>query len=160
MPGVMRLFKRAPAHHDPGEALRRTVSSVTVLPDEDVRDASRARLRRIVAEAVLLQDKAAELLAEIRDRRPLSVLAPRGGPMASRFFELRRELPPPADLAMARQCETVSVVLDHHGTLIVTALQMLSVEWRSDAIVDQLDRLDGLGAPAIRLDAVYDELRP
>ena len=158
MPGVMRLFKRAPAHDDPGEALRRTVSNVTILPDEDVRDASRARLRRIVAEAVLLQDKAAELLAEIRDRRPLSVLAPRGGPMATRFFELRRELPPPADLAMARQCETVSVVLDHHGTLIVTALQMLSVDWRSDAIVDQLERLDGLGAPALRLDAVYDEL--
>jgi hypothetical protein len=160
MPGVMRLFKRAPAQDDPGEALRCTVSRVTVLPDEDIRDASRARLRRIVAEAVLLQDKAAELLAEVRDRRPLSALAPRGGPMASRFFELRRQLPPPADLDMARQCATVSVVLDHHGTLIVTALQLLSMDWRSDAIVEQLERLDGLGAPAIRLDAVYDELRP
>ena len=158
MPGVMRLFKRPPAQHDPGEALRRTVSGIAILPDEDVRDASRARLRRIVAEAVLLQDNAAELLAEIRDRRPLSVLAPRGGPMATRFFELRRELPPPADLDIARQCAIVSVVLDHHGTLIVTALQMLSVEWRSEAIVDQLERLDGLGAPALRLDAVYDEL--
>jgi hypothetical protein len=42
----------------------------------------------------------------------------------------------------------------------VTALQMLSVDWRSDAIVEQLERLDGLGAPAVRLDAVYDELRP
>jgi hypothetical protein len=158
MAGVMRLFKRAPAQEDPSEALRRTLSNVTILPDEDVRDASRARLRRIVAEAVLLQDQAAELLAEIRDRRPLSVLAPRGGPMATRFFELRRELPPPADLDTARQCAIVSVVLDHHGTLIVTALQMLSMDWRSDAIVEQLERLDGLGAPAIRLDAVYDEL--
>jgi hypothetical protein len=158
MPGVMRLFKRPPVRTDPGEALRRTVSGVTILPDEDVRDASRARLRRIVAEAVLLQDQAAELLAEIRDRGPLAVLAPRGGPMATRFFELRRELPPPADLDMARQCATVSVVLDHHGTLIVTALQMLSVDWRSEAIVEQLERLDGLGAPALRLDAVYEEL--
>jgi hypothetical protein len=160
MPGVLRLFKRAPVEADPGEALRRTVSGVAILPDEDVRDASRARLRRIVAEAVLLQDKAVELLAEIRDRRPLAVLAPRGGPIATRFFELRRELPPPADLDMARQCTIVSVVLDHHGTLIVTALQMLSVDWRSEAIVEQLERLDGLGAPALRLDAVYDELRP
>jgi len=154
----MRLFKRAPAQDDPGAALRRTVSSVTILPDEDLRDASRARLRRIVAEAVLLQDRAAELLDAIRDREPLAELAPRGGPMATRFFELRRELPPPADLDMARQCQTVSTVLDHHGTLIVTALQMLSFDWRSQAIVDQLERLDGLGAPAERLDAVYAEL--
>jgi hypothetical protein len=160
MPGVMRLFKRTPAHDDPGDALRRTVSNVTILPEEDVRDAARARLRRVVAEAVLLQDQAAELLAEIRARRPLAELAPRGGPMATRFFELREALPPPADLDMARQCAVVRVVLDHHGTLIVTALQMLSMDWRSAAIVEQLERLDGLGAPAIRLDAVYDELRP
>jgi hypothetical protein len=155
---VLRLFKRPTPPVDPGEALRRTVSGVAILPDEDVRDASRARLRRIVAEAVLLQDRAAELLAAIRNREPLADLAPRGGPMASRFFELRRQLPPPADLDMARQCATVSVVLDHHGTLIVTALQMLSMDWRSDAIVEQLERLDGLGSPAIRLDAIYDEL--
>ena len=106
----------------------------------------------------MLQDKAVELLDAIRDRGPLAELAPRGGPLATRFFELRRLLPPPADLDMARQCTTVSTVLDHHGTLIVTALQMLSVDWRSPAIVEQLERLDGLGAPADRLDAVYAEL--
>jgi hypothetical protein len=159
MAGVMRLFRRPPAEHDPGQELRRTVSSVAILPDDDgVRADARARLLRIVAEAVVLQDKAAELLDEIRDREPLAELAPRGGPLSTRFFELRRQLPPPADLDMARQCRTVSAVLDHHGTLIVTALQMLSVDWRSPAIVEQLVRLDGLGAPADRLDAVYAEL--
>ena len=158
MPGVLRLFKRPSPQPDPGEALRRTVSGFAILPGEDVRAGARARLRRIVAEAVVLQDEAAGVLAGIRDREPLAELAPRGGPLASRFFELRRELPAPADLDMARQCRIVSAVLDHPGTLIVTALQMLSVDWRSPAIVEQLERLDGLGAPAVRLDAVYAEL--
>jgi len=160
---ALRIFRRPSAERlaapaDPHAELRRTVSSVTIVPDEDTRADARARLLRIVAEAVLLQDKAAELLDAIRDREPLAELAPRGGPMATRFFELRRQLPPPADREMARQCATVSVVLDHHGTLIVSALQMLSMDWRSPAIVEQLERLDGLGAPAERLDGVYAEL--
>jgi hypothetical protein len=161
---ALRLFRRPPharlaAERDAGAELRSAVSRIAVLPDDEAAPAdARARLLRIVAEAVVLQDKAAELLADIRDREPLAELAPRGGPLASRFFELRRQLPRPVDLTMAAQCETVSVVLDHHGTLIVTALQMLSMDWRSPAIVEQLERLDGLGAPAERLDAVYGEL--
>jgi hypothetical protein len=158
-----RIFRRpavarAPAVGDAREELRRTVSSVTILPEESTRADARARLLRIVAEAVVLQDRAAELLDEIRDREPLAELAPRGGPLATRFFELRGQLPPPADGEMARQCATVGAVLDHHGTLIVSALQMLSMDWRSPAIVEQLERLEGLGRPAERLDAVYTEL--
>ena len=149
---------RPPAAGDAREELHGTVSSVTILPDGATRADARARLLRIVAEAVVLQDRAAELLHEIRDRGPLAELAPRGGPLATRFFELRRQLPPPADSEMARECATVSAVLDHHGTLIVSALQMLSMDWRSPAIVAQLERLDGLGTPAERLDAVYTEL--
>jgi len=161
---ALRLFRRPvrtapPVRDDAGAELRRSVLSVAIVDDDAAAAADRrARLLVIVAEAVVLQDKAEELLADIRDREPLAELAPRGGPLASRFFELRRQLPRPADLTMAAQCETVSVVLDHHGTLIVTALQMLSVDWWSPAIVEQLERLDGLGAPAERLDAVYAEL--
>lgn len=153
---------RTMAAPDPGEDLRRAVSSVAFVVDDEAplpaQADRRARLLRIVAEAVVLQDKAEELLADIRDREPLAVLAPRGGPLASRFFELRRSLPTPVGREMTRQCETVGVVLDHHGMLIVSALDMLAVDWRSPAIVDQLERLDGLGAPAERLDAVYAEL--
>src|SRR3954451_4597648 len=161
---ALRLFRRPAsasraARVDVAAELRTTVSRIAILEDHEPAAADRrARLLRIVAEAVVLQDKAAELLADIRDREPLAELAPRGGPLASRFFELRRQLPRPADLAMAAQCETVSVILDHHGTLIVSALQMLSMDWRSAAIVEQLERLDGLGAPAVRLDAIYSEL--
>jgi hypothetical protein len=50
------------------------------------------------------------------------------------------------------------VVLDHHGRVLVHGLELLAAEWRSERIVDQLERLDGLGAPAERLDALYTEL--
>jgi hypothetical protein len=153
---------RTAAAPDSGEELRRAVSSVAFVVDDDAslpaQADRRVRLLRIVAEAVVLQDKAEELLAHIRDREPLAELAPRGGPLATRFFELRRALPTPVGREMTRQCETVSVVLDHHGMLIVSALDMLAVDWRSPAIAEQLERLDGLGAPAERLDAVYAEL--
>jgi len=163
----MRLFKRTgperpPAEPDPRAALRGAISSVTFLPEAEVSPVvlldRRAKLLRIVAEAVVLQDRAVELLADIRRREPLGELAPRGGPLARRFFELRRTLPPPADPEMARQCETASVVLDHHGTVITYALELLAMDWRSPAIVAQLERLDGLGEPAERLDALYAEL--
>lgn len=162
----MRIFKRSPpgrsgATYDSPAALNAVISSVAVLGD-DVSSAAlldrRARLRRIVAEAVILQDKALELLADVRRREPLGELAPRGGPLARRFFELRRQLPSAADGEMARQCETASVVLDHHGMVITYALELLAADWRSGAIVDQLERLDGLGAPAEKLDALYAEL--
>ncbi len=163
----MRIFKRRqserrPAEADPGAALRRTISSVEFLPEVDVGVAARldrrAHLLRIVAEAVVLQDKAVELLADISRREPLGELAPRGGPLARRFFELRRQLPTAANGELARQCETAGVVLDHHGRVITYALELLAMDWRSDAIVAQLERLDGLGTPAERLDALYAEL--
>src|SRR5689334_14118450 len=110
----MRIFRRRPGthptHRDLRAELRGSVSTVTIVPDVDPRPAARARLLRVVSEAVLLQDKAAELLADIRDREPLAELAPRGGPLATRFFELRQELPAPADAEMARRCEIVSTV--------------------------------------------------
>jgi hypothetical protein len=163
---ALRLFRRpGPARQrlaagaDAAAELRSTVSRIAIVSDDQPAAADcRARLLRIVAEAVVLQDAANDLLADIRDREPLAELAPRGGPLASRFFELRRQLPRPTDLATAAQCESVSVILDHHGTLIVSALQMLSMDWRSAAIVEQLERLDGLGGPAERLDAIYSEL--
>jgi hypothetical protein len=161
----VRIFRRrgsrqAPAEPDPGEELRRTISSIASWPEDDapVRADQRARLLRIVAEAVVLQDKAEEVLAGARAHEPLGDLAPRGGPLATRFFELRRQLPPPANAEMARQCETASCVLDHHGTMLVTALELLAAEWRSPAIAAELERIDGLGTPAERLDALYTEL--
>jgi hypothetical protein len=160
----MRILRRSRSRKDPAadDDLRRSIASVSVVVEDDEAPAPapdpRAQLRRIVAEAVILQDRAAELLGDIRAREPLGAVAPRGGPLATRFFELRRRLPEPADGAMARQCETASVVLDHHGMLITNALEMLAVDWRSPVIARQLDLLDGLGPAAERLDDLYAEL--
>jgi len=161
----MRIFKRrkvARAAQESDRELRAAISSVVLLDDAaDARPVpadARAQLLRIVAEAVILQDQAVELLAAVREREPLGELAPRGGPLARRFFVLRERLPRPVDHEMARQCETASVVLDHHGMTIHYALELLAADWRGQAIITQLERIDGLGAPAERLDALYTEL--
>ena len=149
--------RRTPvADADSRDELRSAVSGVRVVREDE--PSSRARLLRVVSEAVILQDQATELLHEIRDRQPLAEVARRGGPLATRFFALRHELPPAIGPEMERQCDTASKVLDHHGRLIVTALDMLAMDWRSELIVEQLERLDGLGTPADRLDALYAEL--
>ena len=152
------FWRRRPpvAEADSRDELRRAVSGVRVVREDE--PDPRARLLRVVAEAVILQDQATELLFEIRERPPLGQVAPRGGSLAHRFFSLRGELPPAIGAEMERQCEIVGTVLDHHGRLIVTALDMLATDWRSERIVEQIERIDGLGAPAERLDAVYAEL--
>ena len=116
------------------------------------------RLRAIAAEAVIHQDAAEELLADIRDRRPLAELAPRGGPLTSRFVALRRDLPAPADAELRRHAEALGEVLDHHAYMLAASLDLLAVDWRSERMVERLEGLDGLGAPAQRLERVREEL--
>jgi hypothetical protein len=142
----MRLLRR----HPPPE-LRPAQSAAD-------RAAAEAQLRSIVAEAVIWQDEAEEVLLDIRDRRPLAEVAPRGGPLVSRFVYLSRRLPQSDDPAIARYTSELRGVFDHHAYLIDSCLQMLAVDWRSPRIVEQLERIDGLGSPAVRLEAVRAEL--
>ena len=111
-------------------------------------------LRAIVAEAVIRQDAAAELLGEIRDRRPLAELAPRGGVLISRFVALRNALPVSDDPTVRE----IGEILDHHALLVSSALDLLSVDWRSERMVERLEQLGGLGPPAARLDALWTTL--
>jgi len=115
-------------------------------------------LRKIVAEAVIWQDKAEELLVDISQRRPLAELAPRGGPLIRRFFALRTRLPVSNDPAIRRYTDVLGPVLDHHALMINSSLDMLAADWRSERIVSELERIDGLGAPAQRLDRIRAEL--
>jgi hypothetical protein len=115
-------------------------------------------LRAIVAEAVVWQDEANEVLAAISRREPLAELAPRGGPLVRRFCELRARLPDSDDPELRRIAGVLAPVLDHHALMLSSSLDMLAVDWRSDRVVDQLERITGLGAPAERLEAVYAEL--
>jgi hypothetical protein len=136
----------------------------TVLDEADVErqaiseEQALAALRRIVAEAVIWQDAAEELLVDVRAREPLAIVAPRGGELVSRFVALSRTLPDPRDADLRRQVDLVRSVLEHHAMLLSTSIDLLSVDWRSERVVEQLERIDGLGQPAQWLEAVRAEL--
>ena len=119
----------------------------------------RAAMRRIAAEAVILQDQAEEVIRGARAREGLGFLAPRGGPLVRRFFSLRESLPracdDPADEDRRRRLDAI---LHHHALAVSVAMDLLAYEWRSERIASQLDALDGLGNPAVQLDQLYAEL--
>jgi hypothetical protein len=116
-------------------------------------------MRRIVAEAVILQDEAEAVVRGAQAREGLGFLAPRGGPLVRRFFGLRDLLPKacedPADEDIRRRLDAI---LHHHALAVWVALDLLACEWRSERIARQLDALDGLGEPAVELDQLYAQL--
>ena len=120
---------------------------------------ARAAMRRIAAEALILQDEAEAVVRGARAREGLGFLAPRGGPLVRRFFGLRDLLPrtceDPADEELRRKLDAI---LHHHALAVWVALDLLAYEWRSEKISRQLDALDGLGEPAAQLDQLYAEL--
>lgn len=119
----------------------------------------RTAMRRIAAEAVILQDEAEAVVRGAQAREGLGFLAPRGGPLVRRFFSLRDLLPracdDPSDEELRRQLDAI---LHHHALAVWVALDLLACEWRSDRIARQLDALDGLGEPAVQLDQLYAQL--
>ena len=127
-------------------------------PPPPPREDAWRELRKIVAEAVIWQDKAEELLVDISHREPLAELAPRGGPLIRHFCDLKRRLPESDDPDIRRITDVLGPVLDHHALMLNSSLDMLAVDWRSERIVAELERIDGLGAPAARLDRIRDEL--
>jgi hypothetical protein len=122
------------------------------------RSAAEAVLRAIVAEAVIWQDAANDVLAAVSRREPLAELAPRGGPLLRRFCELRTRLPVSDDIELRQITEELGPLLDHHALMLSSSLDMLAVDWRSERIIEQLERIEGLGAPAERLDGIYAKL--
>jgi hypothetical protein len=154
----MRGFRRRkPAPATAAEQLGvtgRTPAEHTGRPGEQ-----RAAMRRIAAEAVILQDQAEEVIRGARAREGLGFLAPRGGPLVRRFFSLREALPracdDPVDEARRRRLDAI---LHHHALAVWVAMDLLACEWRSERIASQLDALDGLGTPAVQLDQLYAEL--
>ena len=121
-------------------------------------ESPRERLRRIVREALTLQDEAAGLIAPICRDEPLRELALRGGPVISRFEALRRELPAKDDTALGRLAVVLDTVLDHHAMLVNRALDTLAVNRRSQAMRDELHTFEGMGHMAELLEDVADLL--
>jgi hypothetical protein len=159
------MFRRRRQHTDSEPALGARVISVSCDEDDgagrryaEAREWAWRELRAIVAEAVIWQDAAEELLAAISRREPLSELAPRGGPLIRRFCDLRARLPESADPEICRITDVLGPVFDHHALMLSSSLDMLAVDWRSERMVAELERIDGLGAPAERLERVRAEL--
>jgi hypothetical protein len=138
------------------------VTAVILADDEptaaETRAAELALLRRIAAEAVLIQDDAEQLLRQVRAREPLAELAPRGGRLTSRFIALARALPRSDDAEIRRYCMRLREVFDHHAMMLSASLDLLAVGWRSERLEDELDRIAGLGRPAIWLEDVRASL--
>jgi hypothetical protein len=128
------------------------VTAVILVDDEpalaELAAGELALLRRIAAEAVILQDEAEALLRDVRARGPLAQLAPRGGRLASRFVALAQALPVSDDPAVQRYGARLREILDHHALMMTASLELLAVAWRSERLEEELDRLVGLGRPA------------
>ena len=121
-------------------------------------DAEHALLRRIAAEAVILQDQADVALRQARARAPLGQIAPYAGPLVHRFFRLRERLPRRcADPGDERLRASLDVILHHHALLVATALDLLAYEYRSEYVASAVESME-IGEPGRRLDEVYAEL--
>jgi hypothetical protein len=117
-----------------------------------------AALRRTVAEAVILQDAAEDLLADLRLRPDPSELARPCGRLKGRFVELREALPLDGDPEVERYAGALRQVLDHHVLLLKTSLGLLAGAQRCEALDERLDDVDGLGAQGRRLEAIRADL--
>ena len=119
----------------------------------------RALLRRVAAEAVILQDQAEAVLAQVRAHGHLGYIAPLGGPLVRRFFALRASLPGrcahPDD---ERLRHVLDVALHSHALTVSMSMDLLAYEWRSPRLADVVSRIEGLGAAGVALDAAYAEL--
>src|SRR5215211_7604319 len=120
----------------------------------------RRTLLRVTSEALILQDDADAVLAGVRGRQHMGILAPRAGPLVRRFFALRDLLPPRYDDPDAERWRALlDSILHHHALLLSMALDLLAYEWRSERIAEQVDALDGMGAPGRWLEELYAQLR-
>jgi hypothetical protein len=126
---------------------------------EPTSEEARRTLLRVTSEALILQDEADAVLAGVRTRQHMGVLAPRAGPLVRRFFAMRDLLPERyADPEAERLRALLDSILHHHALLLSMALDLLAYEWRSERIAAQVDAIDGMGAPGGWLEDMYAEL--
>ena len=115
-------------------------------------------LLALADEGLELQQRGEELMAEIRAEGDLGALAERAGPLISRFCAMRRELPACEDPLLRSAAEVLDMVFANHALALDAALDLLAVSWRSERMLTELHRLDGLGRPATWLRTIRDEL--
>jgi hypothetical protein len=111
-------------------------------------------LSRTVAEALILQDAAEELLATLRDRPDPADAARSCGRLTRRFVQLREALPSGEDPEIDLCTGALEQVLDHHILTLKTSVGLLAGAARSERLAERLDAVDGLGSAARRLEAI------
>jgi|SRR3954454_23051029 hypothetical protein len=121
-------------------------------------DGEWAALRRLVAEAVILQDAAEDLLLSLRDRPDPSEVARPCSRLKIRFVELREALPSCDDPDMNRYTTALRQIFDHHVLLLKTSMGLLAGAARCERLDERLDDIDGLGFPGRRLEHIRAEL--
>jgi len=115
-------------------------------------------LLALAEEALELQDRGEQLMLDIRAEGSLRDLAGRGAPLISRFSQMRRELPACEDPLLRSAAEVLDMVFANHALALDAALDLLAVSWRSERMLAELHRLEGLGRPATWLRTIRDEL--
>jgi hypothetical protein len=115
-------------------------------------------LLALADEALELQERGEELMVEIRAEGDLGALAARAGPLVSRFCAMRRELPACEDPLLRSAADVLDMVFANHALALDAALDLLAVSWRSERMLSELRRLEGLGRPATWLQTIRDEL--
>src|SRR3954449_9737180 len=83
------------------------------------------RLRRLAWEGVYRQGDVEEVLDRIREDEPLHELARRGGPIVSRFEEMRRELPSALEGEAREWARELDELFAYHAMLVACALDLL-----------------------------------
>src|SRR3954470_15499862 len=160
MPRSLRLrrFARARSAASAGRRPDTDVGPVAVLAEEAARQRVREdawrRLRRILAEAVILQDAADELLGTFHDRPALGEVAPPCGRLKWRFVELAEHLPMSDDPVLAEYAAVVRSILGHHVYMLKSSVDLLVAGPASARLLNELDEIAGLGAPARKLHAI------
>ena len=100
-----------------------------------------------------------DLVQDGYDRMPHDYLAQRDQfKNLPHLEDLAARLPDSDDVELRRITDVLGPVLDHHALMLSSSLDMLAVDWRSERIVEELERITGLGAPAERLEGIYAEL--
>jgi hypothetical protein len=126
---------------------------------EPVRTDEWALLRRMLAEAIIVQDQADELLARFREERPdPATVAPACGRIRCRFAQMRLDLASFTDPEVRRYCARLRPIFDHHALLLDTSIGLLAGSARVEALAERLNDIDGLGPQARRLEALRLEV--
>jgi hypothetical protein len=158
----LRRFARARSASSAGRRRAIDLGPVPVLADEAARERVREqawrRLRRVLAEAVILQDAADELLETFRDRPALGEVAPPCGRLKGRFVELAEHLPASDDPVIAEYAAVVRSILGNHVYMLKSSVDLLVAGSASARVAEELDEIVGLGAPARRLDAIRTDV--